>query len=82
MLILLLHRAFVAPKPGYNPQHLGLVDLQTPPAQPSPTSERIPERRVLHVMMMHVNQLNEFDSRIKGNLHKIKATVLSNNFNG
>jgi hypothetical protein len=39
---------------GYAPQHLGLVDLQTPHVRPSPPFERLPRQRVLHVMTMHV----------------------------
>jgi hypothetical protein len=33
--------AYLAPTTGYSPQHLGLVDLETPPARPSPPSERL-----------------------------------------
>jgi hypothetical protein len=46
--------ACLAPKLGYAPQYLGLVDLQTPPARPSPHSESLPQRRVLRATMMHV----------------------------
>jgi hypothetical protein len=43
--------AYLAPKSGYAPQYLGLVDILTPPARPSPPSKRLPQRRVLHVMI-------------------------------
>jgi hypothetical protein len=43
--------ACLAPKSGYTPQYLGLVDLLTPPARASPPSKRLPQRRALHVMI-------------------------------
>jgi hypothetical protein len=46
--------ASLAPTMGYAPQHLGHMDLETPPTQPFAPLERLPQRWVLRVMTMHI----------------------------